>query len=291
MVINQQTLQAIYVNFKTIFKQRLEITETFWERIATRVPSTTKQNDYKWLGSFPMLREWIGERQVRNLAAYDYSIKNKNFESTVGIDRDDIEDDNLGVYVPMIEQLADSAKKHPDMLVFGLLKNGFTEKCYDGKPFFSDQHKIGKTTYSNFQDGTGNPWFLLDVTKPLKPLIVQIRREPEFQAMDSPDDYNVFTRREFLYGVDYRGNAGYGFWQQAFGSKADLTVDNYKAARAAMQSYKNEEGVPLDIRPSLLVVGPSNEAAAREILSSEQINGSTNVWRGTADLLVVPWLD
>ena len=31
-------------------------------------------------------------------------------------------------------------------------------------------------------------------------------------------DENVFMKKQFLYGADSRGNAGFGFWQMAFGS-------------------------------------------------------------------------
>ncbi len=291
MIINQQTLQGIYVNFKTIFNQQLEVTETFWEQVATRVPSTGRSNDYKWLGAMPTLREWIGERQVKNLSAFSYEVVNKPFEATVAVDRDDIEDDNIGVYKPIIQQLAASAKTHPDELVFELLANGFQNKCFDGKPFFSTSHKIGKITYSNMQDGTGPAWFLLDTSKPVKPLIMQFRRQPEFVALDNIQDSNVFLRKEYLYGVDYRGNAGYGFWMQAFASKAELNADNFKAARKAMQTIKNEYNKPLKIRPTLLVCGPSNQDAAETLLNSKRISGSTNTLYQAVDLLVVPYLD
>ncbi|CAH8721005.1 Mu-like prophage major head subunit gpT family protein [Paenibacillus melissococcoides] len=56
-------------------------------------------------------------------------------------------------------------------------------------------------------------WFLLCTTKPLKPLIYQERKAARFVAMDRDTDENVFMRKQFLYGVDGRSNAGYGFWQ------------------------------------------------------------------------------
>ncbi|WP_457571303.1 Mu-like prophage major head subunit gpT family protein [Desulfovulcanus sp.] len=293
MLINAETLRGLFINFKTVFNQTLDETNTFWEKVATRVPSTTRSNAYGWLGSFPNLREWIGERQVQNLSAHDYEIKNKSFELTVGVDRDDIEDDNIGVYKPIIQELARSAKTHPDKLVFGeLFLNGFSLKCYDGKPFFSDAHKVGKQTFSNLQTGSNPPWFLLDTTRALKPFIVQIRKRPEFVSLDNIDDWNVFSKKQYLYGVDYRGNVGFGFWQQAYASKAELTFENYALARKKMQSLKNEHGNPLAIIPNLLVVGPSNEEKARTILNAELINGGeTNIWRNSADLLVVPWLE
>jgi phage major head subunit gpT-like protein len=43
--------------------------------------------------------------------------------------------------------------------------------------------------------------------------------------------------------------------------------------------------------PRLLIVPPALEAAGLEILNAERdAAGATNVWRGTAELLVVPWL-
>ena len=53
------------------------------------------------------------------------------------------------------EMLAQSAAMHPDELVFALLASGFSAKCYDGKPFFSDAHQVGKNIASNII--TNNP--------------------------------------------------------------------------------------------------------------------------------------
>ena len=97
--------------------------------------------------------------------------------------------------------------------------------------------------------------------------------------------------------MDYRGAAAYGLWQLAYYSTQDLTADYYAAARAAMMAYKNADGRPLGIKPSLLVVPPSLEKKARTILSADFIIGDptaggsqSNVWQNSADLLVVPEL-
>lgn len=60
-----------------------------------------------------------------------------------------------------------------------------------------------------------NDWFLLDTHEIIKPLIFQQRKAPEFIALDDPTGYNAFMKREFLYGVDFRGAAGYAMWQMA----------------------------------------------------------------------------
>jgi phage major head subunit gpT-like protein len=97
--------------------------------------------------------------------------------------------------------------------------------------------------------------------------------------------------------VDYRGAAAYGLWQLAYASKDTLSATTYAATRAAMMSIKNADGRPLGIKPSLLVVPPSLEQSAREILQAQFIVGDptnggykTNIWQGTADLLVLPEL-
>lgn len=63
-----------------------------------------------------------------------------------------------------------------------------------------------------------NDWFLLDSSKVLKPLIMQFRQKPRLTSLTAPNDDVVFRRNEALYGVDYRGEAGYSLWQLAFGA-------------------------------------------------------------------------
>ena len=113
------------------------------------MPSTSESETYAWLGDIPGMREWIGEREIQNLSGSAYTIKNKDFELTVGVDRNAVEDDKIGLYNPSIQMLGESAALHPDELVYGLLANGFTEKCYDGKAFFATDHPVGKDKASN----------------------------------------------------------------------------------------------------------------------------------------------
>jgi phage major head subunit gpT-like protein len=144
---------------------------------------------------------------------------------------------------------------------------------------------------NNFGGGSGTAWYLLDVSRSVRPLIFQSRREVEFVTKDRPEDENVFMRKKYLYGVDRRDNAGFGLWQLAYASKDTLDATNYAGAREAMMSFKDEEGRPLYIVPNLLVVPPSLESEAREILVNEQdASGATNRWMGSAELIVAPWL-
>ena len=153
MIVNHEALAGIYTSFKTIFQKAFDQAETMWQRIATLVPSETGEENYKWLGKIPHMREWIGDRQIQNLSTSDYTIKNKKFELTVNVQREDIEDDTIGLFRPVVESIGQSAKEHPDEIVFKLLPGGFSNKCYDGKTFFATDHVVGEgkkaKTFSN----------------------------------------------------------------------------------------------------------------------------------------------
>jgi phage major head subunit gpT-like protein len=296
MIINTANLDAIRVGFSTSYRRGLGQATAMYSRVATTVPSSTKENKYGWLGKLPNMREWVGPRHVHGLAEHDYAIKNKSYELTISVDRDDIKDDNLGVYEPLFVEMGESVAAHPDMLVWSALKNGFSQPCYDGQNFFDTDHPViaedgSVISVANTDGGAGTPWFLLCTKRALKPIIYQEREKPAFVAKDNPRDERVFMNKEFVYGSDGRWNVGYGFWQMAWGSKQTLDAANYEEARAALMGMKGDHGRPLGLMPDLLVVPPTLEGAARGLLKSQLVNGGeTNKWAGSAELLVVPWL-
>ena len=84
-----------------------------------------------------------------------------------------------------------------------------------------------------------------------------------------------------------------------------LTATNYQTVRSAMRGWTARDGRPfgtLSSGKALLMVGPSLEAAARQILQADYIAPSgafgvnatggmqTNVLKGSADLLVNPYI-
>lgn len=291
MIINSANLNALNFGFKTSFQNGFAGVSPQWGRIATLIPSTTREEKYGWLGQWPKIREWVGDRQVQNLAAHDYAIQNKDFESTVSVPRNSIEDDAFGIYTPIFTELGRAAGTHPDELVFALLLAGFGTKCFDGQFMFDTDHPVGAGFASNMQAGSGSPWFLLDTSRALKPLIYQKRKDYKFTPLVKDDDPNVFWKKEYIYGVDARSNVGFGFWQMAFGSKDVLSKDNFVAARAAMSQLKSDEGRPLGVRPTLLVVGPGNEQAANELIKAERnAAGATNTLQNAVDILVSPFI-
>lgn len=297
MIVNQASLRTLFIGFNTAFKSGLDSqAASQYSRISTLVPATTKEQDYGWLGKVPNVREWVGNRVVHSISQSGYSIREKAYELTVSVDKDDIETDNLGIYGPMFTELGSASGSHYDQLIFGLLKAGFSTACYDKQYFFDTDHPVldangNVTSVANTDGGAGAPWFLIDDSRFLKPIILQRRKGWNLVRKDQETDDNVFDRKEFVYGVDARHNVGFGFWQFAWGSKQPLNKANYKVAREAMMGMKGDFDRPLGVRPRLLVVPPGMDGQALELINSERdAAGATNVYKGTAEVLVCPWL-
>lgn len=142
MLLNKATLTAVFLTVKTEFNNALKTEGPMWDKIAMRIMSSTKQNDYAWLSKFPKMRKWLGEKNVKALEAMQYTISNEDWEATIEVHRNDIEDDNLGIYGPQARMAGESARDLPDDIVFDLVNNGFSNLCFDGQPFFDADHPV-----------------------------------------------------------------------------------------------------------------------------------------------------
>ncbi|KGA31962.1 Mu-like prophage major head subunit gpT family protein [Pectobacterium odoriferum] len=301
MLVNAKVVKAIFVNLKTTFQNAFTQAPSDWKKVAMVVPSTGKENDYSWLSRFPKMREWVGDKVIKSLAAFNYTIRNKDWEATVEVERNDIEDDQLMGYAIQATTAGQSAAELPADIVFALVSDGFKNLCYDGQPFFDTDHPVRGQSVSNkgtkklsaaslaaaqgsyglarkslrnmkdeegaslkirpgllvvppsledeanylmtadrFPDNTPNPykgtaevlvvpelktdteWFLFDTSKPVKPIIYQERKKPDFVEQIDYSNDNVFMRKKYRFGAEARANGGYGFWQMAYGSTGEV---------------------------------------------------------------------
>lgn len=302
-MVTPALLRALNTSFQKHFQDGLAKAPSTFKDIATVVQSSTASNTYGWLGQFPRFREWIGARVLKDMAAHGYAITNKKYESSISVLRTDIEDDNLGIYSPMVTEMGYAAQVYPDELIYGLLAMGRTELCFDGQAFFDADHPVypnvdgtgTPTTFSNlFTPSTGTastPWYLLDTSRALKPLIWQERTKPEIIAMTKEDDEHVFTEDVYRYGIRARGAAGFGFWQMALCSTEELTAENFEKAFDHMRNQKADGGRPLDIKPTLLVIPTTLRAAAQRVVGQELVNGSNNPNYNLVKVHETPWLN
>lgn len=287
MLLTKTAIQSLMVTFSMIFRSAWDSSPEWGTTVATQVPSSTKSNTYGWMARIPTLREWLGPRVIANLSSWTYSLDNKPYELTVGVDRDDIEDDNLGVYNPLMAELGRAGRKWSDIQLKTVLQAGTTALGFDGVAFFASTHPLDPAgnQSNNFtttalsaanwaakraamraftgEDGqvlgvnpthlivppqleetakeilvadrnasgaqnmtqgdaqiltipelanAGTTWYIADLSRPIKPLIWQLRRALNLVAMVNPDDPMVFMQKQLMWGLEGRGAAGYGPW-------------------------------------------------------------------------------
>lgn len=294
MLITPASLRALQTTFSSQFRQGYGSAPTWYDRVSMTISSSTKIATYGWMARIPKMREWVGPRVVENLNSHAYTLENKDYELTVSVDRNDWEDENLGIYTPLMEEMGRAAAKWPDDLMKTTLQAGTTALTFDGVSFFNTAHPLdpAATQSNNFtgsplnaanyasvrekmmclngEDGRplgimpnllivppqleqaariilnaefvvgteasstgGNTnvlrgsadllvvpelcnqattWYLADTSRPVRPLVFQQRKAPQFVAKTQVNDDNVFYDREFVWGTDSRGAGGYSLW-------------------------------------------------------------------------------
>jgi len=305
-MITSATLNDLRTLVRSEFNTAYEAMQarTFYRDVAMVVPSSTASNTYDWLGDFPELRAWVGDRVIKDMKENVYQITNGLYEGTVGIARTHIEDDQLGTYGPSIRRMGQSAARHPDKLIVELMKTGQAALCHDGQNFFDTDHPVFPNhdgtgvaaTVSNYDDNGGDTstpaWYLIDGSDDAMPFIFQERTKAEMEVSeDASKSDHVFMKDQYLYGVRYRCAAGFGFWQKAYKSHAALDGDALDAAIAAMMSFKGDGDRPLGITPTKLVVPPALRAAANKtvkVMFGE--GGASNANYEAVEVVVTPWL-
>lgn len=285
--------------YSRLFQEGRATVAPWYSRIATVVPSASAETVYPFLLGLPRMREWVGERVIHNVATSDYTLKNRDFELTVGVPRNSIEDDTYGIYNPVASMMGQQAEKYPDDLLVQLLLNGESIVGPDGQFFFDTDHPVSpinatlgvqsnlftgrpltgpnfdivRSAMTTLREENGRimrlmpnllvvppqleftakqilnattvltgganiyagaaeilvipelaedptSWYLLNTMNALKPFVFQVRRAPRFVPLTAVNDENVFWLKEFIWGIDARGAAGFGLWFFAGKAKA-----------------------------------------------------------------------
>ena len=296
MQINSSTLSMLTQAVNAAFMGGLEHKSAPWNLVAMEIPSMTAENVYPYLKNIGSIRKWTGDRVKQNLSKGEFRLPNFDYEQTEAVLRNHVLDDQFGIYAPRFQQMGRNVANFPAQTVYALLKTGFAALGPDGQYFFDTDHPVGKpgaeVSVSNFMGGAGTAWYIVDASQAVKPLIWQPRQAFNLVTLFNPTDPNVFWQKEFVYGVDGRSGAGFGpYWQLAFASKQTLDATNVKATLVAMASQKDDNGEPLGVMGTHIIVPPTLAEAARDIFAKELIgNGETNTLRNRLQVVEVPWL-
>jgi len=142
---------------------------TWVDAVSNMFTSDQESETYKWLGTSPIMREWIGGRQAKGFRENGFTIKNKTFEATLEVMLDEIRRDKTGQVMARIRQMAERAQDHDAKLLSALIVGGEAALCYDGQFFFDTDHVEGDS---------GTQWndLTLDVSTPSAPTASEVEK-------------------------------------------------------------------------------------------------------------------
>lgn len=148
MDINSANLTALQKSYLTAFQQGLSFVPPVPIDFLFRdFPSTTAANFYAWMEQIPGFREWVGDRQFKNVRSGKFEIVNRDWEDSVSMGRNEIEDDQYGVYAPLVQMMGEAWTLKKYQLVIAVLTGNTV--CFTGKAFFADDHAYGDNTIDN----------------------------------------------------------------------------------------------------------------------------------------------
>jgi len=148
MDINSANLEALRKTYNTAWQAGVGFVPPVPIDFLFRdFPSTTAANFYAWLEQIPGFREWVGERIFRNVRSQKFEILNRDFEDSVSMGRNEIEDDQYGVYTPLVQMMGEMWSLLKREIVLEVLTAN--PLCFTGKAFFADDHAYGDETIDN----------------------------------------------------------------------------------------------------------------------------------------------
>lgn len=154
MIINRENMNALFKTYNTKFTEamkkaaeRVFPNDLMIEDIAIVLPSSGAAAVHTWIEQIHGMREWIGDRLIRNLKLGKLTVTNRDFENTIAVPRNDIEDDQYGTFAPLFGMMgADAEGIWLELGVAALVGNG---TWADGNPFFCAKRLIGESSITN----------------------------------------------------------------------------------------------------------------------------------------------
>lgn len=157
MTLSPARIAAATDGFRAVFLKAYEGATPDWLPIAMEVESNSETETYEYITGLPGMKELVGEVKLEDFATAGFSLRNKEWESTVPVKRAVIERDSLGLVRPSMSELGTNARNHPRSLLAALLNNSFTTGIdHTGtaffaasKPYNKDDKSKGAPTFTN----------------------------------------------------------------------------------------------------------------------------------------------
>lgn len=158
MDLTPANINFLYQTLNFSYVQGYGQKKTYWQDVATEIPSLGEGNIYPFLSMIQGFREWVGPRVVNNVSARSYAVPNKHWELTLAVDANKIKDDQYGIYKPVFGMLGQQAAEWRDKELARVIEAATSVNGWDGQFFFDNDHPVdpdnsGSGTNSNLLVG------------------------------------------------------------------------------------------------------------------------------------------
>ena len=92
MDINRANMNELFRGYNMLFQKGMEMAPHEYQKFCTELNSTTAVEVYPFLEQFGGMREWIGDREIKGVSSQKLQVANRDFEDTVSVKSNDIED-------------------------------------------------------------------------------------------------------------------------------------------------------------------------------------------------------
>lgn len=129
-----------FMGMSTVFNKTFADVQTTYQKIAMTVPSSSAYVDYRWLANFPQMKRWIGpQNKSLNCLTINTPSSMKILQRRLKYVVTILKMTNWGFISHRLKVQHGLPSSYQDELIYELVNQSFTEKCYDGKPFISSQ--------------------------------------------------------------------------------------------------------------------------------------------------------
>ena len=158
--------------------------------IAAPAVSTGNEETYLGLGAHPMPVKARGEAMVRGLNARSITIVNEDWEVTLGVSHNAINDDRVGHVLPWMRSAGMRFEQAMDKRCYQALDAGDASTyglCYDGHEFFDTVHADASAEYVTAQANLGTTTLTLDGFNTIW-VLAKALRDARGEFVDMPFD-------------------------------------------------------------------------------------------------------
>lgn len=146
-MLGRANLEAAFIAFSTVFDMKIKTAPVIYPELALVVPGVSERIEFKWLGSIPTMKRWIGDRTIQKLRGETQALITEWWANGLEVDADDfIVEAKLGMLATRVRSLAEAAGRRIDDQVTQFYLNGFNSSMgftYDGVDLFSNSHTAG----------------------------------------------------------------------------------------------------------------------------------------------------